>query len=97
MKLHFSKDSDGHVLVHIGDRPFVTKDYIEMIHEVKNKQKIEAEFTEDISDDEKESVNAMLKEINQIGKTSTTAKKAKKSEEGLDYPKDDIDPDNIPF
>lgn len=95
MKLVFSKDFDGSVLVHVDDKPFTQTDYIKMIHQIKDKQIIEAEFTADITPDEQDRVNAMLKEINQAG-VESKSKKAKKQDE-IEYPKEDINPDDIPF
>ena len=66
MKLKFEKNKDGIISVKVGDRNFATKDYIQMIKDIKSEEKIEAEFGDDITQEEQDSVNSMLEEINKI-------------------------------
>ena len=69
MKLHFDKNTDGEIFAQVDGKDFSTKDYIRMIKEIKNKERIEADFGEQITQDEKERVNEMLMEINLVGQS----------------------------
>lgn len=69
MKLKFEKTKDGAISVKIGDRSFTTKDYIQMIKDIKNEEKMEAEFGDGITQEEQNSVNSMLDEVNNIKET----------------------------
>lgn len=91
MKLHFDRKGGGEVVVQVDGKDFTTVDYIKMIKEVKKDGKIEADFSEQISQDEKDSVGAMLKEINRINQ------KQEEAEPNIEYPEQDINPDDIPF
>lgn len=67
MKLKFIKNSDGEITVIVDEKVFDTTDYLNMIIAVKNSTKIEVEsFDESISEEEKDSINKMLKKINEI-------------------------------
>lgn len=66
MKLIFQKNHKGEISVLVGDKKFSTKFYIEMIKIIRKEENIEAEFGENISEEEKEEVNGMLAEINSI-------------------------------
>jgi len=66
MKLSFDKKDSGEVFVQVEGRNFATKDYIEMIKQIKKNEEVEAEFTESITQDERNSIEAMLGEINGI-------------------------------
>jgi len=72
MKLKFQKNDDGNIKILVGDKIFSTKFYIEMIKEIKNEENIEAEFSENISEEEKKEVNAMLAKINNIRENDTS-------------------------
>lgn len=67
MKLTFIKNSAGEIVVKVKGENFVTRDYIEMVKQVKANKPIEAEFDKEITKEEKDSVNLMLGEINKIG------------------------------
>lgn len=71
MKLKFEKSEEGEISVKIEDRNFVTKDYIQMIKDIKSDEKMEAEFSEEITQEEQNSVNSMLDEINKIKEVAT--------------------------
>lgn len=85
MKLKFTKDKDGEISVKIGEKDFSTADYINMIKEIKSKKEIEAEYGDDISEDEIDSVKSMLKDINNIKETDVSKNEEK------------INPEDIPF
>jgi hypothetical protein len=73
MKLHFDKKEDGEIYAQVEGKDFSTKDYIQMIKEVKSEKKIEASFGKQITQDEQDSVKEMLVEINQINKEDTVS------------------------
>lgn len=74
MKLEFTKNEDGEIFVKIGLKEFSNEDYIRMIKEIKSGKKIEANFGDNISKDEQDSVLLMLKSINNIKTTGDNAK-----------------------
>ena len=74
MKLEFTKNEDGEIFVKIGLKEFSNEDYIRMIKEIKSAKKIEANFGDNISKDEQDSVLLMLKSINNIKTTGDNAK-----------------------
>ena len=84
MKIKFNQNKDGKIVVEIDNKAFVTKDYLQMIKEIKSNNKIEAEFTETISQDEQKIVNQMIEKINKI-------KEAEIKEDG------EVNSDDIPF
>lgn len=94
MKLKFEKSENGVISVKIGDNDFVTKDYIKMIKDIKNGEKIEAEFGDNISKEERDSVSSMFKDINSIKETSADENKEAAA---IEYPEGDINPDDLPF
>lgn len=91
MKLKFEKNEIGEIFVRIGEKDFSTADYIKMIEEVKDKKKITAEFGENISEEDQNSVNSMLIEINSIGKKDSIKKEESDEEE------EQISAEDIPF
>ncbi len=73
MKLKFRKNEKGEILVEVDGKSFSTKDYIEMIKEIKNEKKIEAEFEKNITNDERNYVESMLNDLNKINETTDNA------------------------
>ena len=97
MKLKFEKNENEEIFVKINGEDFFTKDYIEMIKEVKKEKKIEAEFGENITEEEQKSVESMLKDINDIKELGYKEDKNEglESEDGEEG--DEIKIEDIPF
>ena len=68
MKLHFDKKEDGEIYVQINGKDFSTKDYIQMVKDIRDEKKIEASHGKQITQEEQDSIKEMLVEINQINK-----------------------------
>lgn len=67
MKLKFTRNENGEVVLLVDQEPFCTEHYLEMVKSVKEKVEIEVEdFGDDITHDEQESIKKMIKEINEI-------------------------------
>ena len=67
MKLQFSKSKDGEVILSVDGSPFDTTMYLKMVKLIKNGEAIEVdEFEKNISQDERDSITSMVKEINEI-------------------------------
>jgi len=86
MNLIFNKDKDGKILVTIDGKDFTTKDYISMIKEIKEGKDIKVSFDGDVSSEEKENINSMISDINNI-----------KEIDKIKIDESDIDPESIPF
>lgn len=94
MKLRFGKNKKGEFFVKVNEKDFSTKDYIEMIKKVKNKEKIEVEFEEGIAIEEQSNIESMINEINNI--KGTDFKKQEREKENADQ-NDEIKIEDIPF
>ncbi len=67
MKLKFTRNGNGDVILLVDQEPFSTEHYIDMVKSIKEKVEIEVEdFGDDITHDEQESIKKMIKEINEI-------------------------------
>lgn len=66
MILLFEKNENEEIQVKINGGEFSSKDYIDIIKAVKGGVNIEARFSDDILEEDKESVNQMISRINQI-------------------------------
>jgi len=86
MNLIFNKDKDGKILVTIDGKDFTTKDYINMIKEIKEGKDIKVSFDGDVSSEEKENINSMISDINNI-----------KEIDKIKIDESDIDSESIPF
>lgn len=66
MKLIFSKDENNNLSIQMATGTIVDEfSYINMIKElIKNNKFDETEYSENITDKERETINSMLKEIN---------------------------------
>ena len=85
MKLRFDKKEDGEVTVQIEGADFTTKDYVKMIKVLKGKGKVEALYSDKITDEEQLNINEMIAEINNIPNENVIDKS------------DDEDSDDLPF
>lgn len=90
MNLKFDRSDSGEITVEINGKGMRSADYITIIKEVKEGKNIEAEYGSGVTAEEKLSIEGMLKEINGIDLNS-------QSEGSIQYPEDDIDPEDIPF
>ncbi|MBT4516998.1 MAG: hypothetical protein HOC78_03805 [Candidatus Komeilibacteria bacterium] len=95
MKLRFEKNKDGEIIVKVDEKTFSTKDYIEMIKEIKNEKKIDAEFGSDITEEEEISVKSMLESINNIEEADY--QETNSVDESVGEDEEEINPDDIPF
>lgn len=66
MKLNFKKEENGAINIAVGGTEFSTTDYIEIIKNLKDGDRIEVDFEGDVSEEEKDSINSMIEEINKI-------------------------------
>ncbi|MEY4440458.1 MAG: hypothetical protein RLY49_84 [Candidatus Parcubacteria bacterium] len=66
MKLKFLKKENDEIYIMIGEKEFSSNDYVDMIKEIYSNEKVEVEFSSDITSEEQESVNFMIAEINKI-------------------------------
>lgn len=71
MKLKFDKNTKEETIVTVGDNNFVSQNYIEMIKDIHAGNLIEVEFGEKIDQDEINSINAMVKKLNEINSQDT--------------------------
>lgn len=94
MKLKFEKNKKRETFVKVDGKDFSTKDYIEMIKKIKNKEKIEVEFEEDITTEEQGNIESMINEINSIKEFDF--KEQEREEENTDQ-YDEIKMEDIPF
>ena len=95
MKLRFEKNKDGEIIVKVDEKTFSTKDYIEMIKEIKNEKKIDADFGSDITEEEEISVKSMLESINNIEEADY--QETNSVDESVGEDEEEINPDDIPF
>ena len=87
MKLKFEKNKNGEITIKVDGKDFSTKDYIQMIKKIKNEEKIEPEFGGNITEEEQNSVNSMIDDLNNIKESKVDESEAK----------EEINVDNIPF
>lgn len=66
MKLKFDKNEAGEILMTADGDSFASQDYIEMIKHLHVGTKVEVEFGENITEEEQNSINGMVKAINAI-------------------------------
>ncbi|MBW3020883.1 hypothetical protein KY334_06310 [Candidatus Woesearchaeota archaeon] len=66
MKLNFKKEENGEINIAVEGTEFSTADYIEIIKNLKDGNRIEVDFEGDVSEEEKDSINSMIEEINKI-------------------------------
>ncbi len=65
MELEFNKN-EGVISIKINDQEFTTRDYTLMIKEIKDKNTIVARYGEEITEEEKKTIDSMLTQINKI-------------------------------
>lgn len=90
MKLKFDKNPKGETIVTADGCNFVSQNYIDMIKKIYAGIPIKVEFGEKITKDEQDSINIMIKALNEIG---TLDDDTTQEYETID----DINPDDIPF
>lgn len=93
MKLRFTKN-EGKISVKVENKDFSTADYIEMVKQIKSGTVVEVECGEGITAEEEDSIKRMAGELNGIkdGKANVA-----RSPVHIQYPSDDINPEDIPF
>lgn len=90
MKLKFDKNLKEETIVTVDGSNFVSQNYIDMVKEIHAGTPIEVEFSEKITQEEQNSVNAMIKKLNEINKQNID------TDQGFE-PVDDINSEDIPF
>lgn len=90
MKLKFEKNENGEISARVAGKDFSPKDYIEMVKEIKNNEEIEVEFGEGLTEEEMDSVNSMIEDINNI--TTINSEEIEDSREG-----NKVELDDVPF
>ncbi len=66
MKLEFKKNESEEVIVETDGEVFVSQSYIKMIKNLHKGTKVKVAFDDKFTPEEKDSVNAMIKKINNI-------------------------------
>jgi hypothetical protein len=99
MKLIFKKNEIGEISVKHNTKDFSSQDYIKMIKHINDDEKIQIDYEGDISDQEKTSINLMIfglnnvkSEINEVNNEAIIP-----DNDLIEYPEEDIDPEDIPF
>lgn len=97
MKLKFTKDEDGEILLTMNGKKFDTNHYLEIVKNIKDEKELELDdFDETISQGEQESIKEMIKEINLIS-TRNEDENLSSNEDSKYSESEDINPDDIPF
>jgi len=97
MKLKFEKSEIGETIVTVDGKNFVSQNYIELIKQLYAGTEVEVEFGEDITTEEQNSINEMVKTINTIDTKTEVTKNNEVADVTPDYPEEEINPEDIPF
>lgn len=89
MKLKFDKNSKEETIVTVDGSNFVSQNYIDMVKEIHAGTLVEVEFSEKITQEEQDSINTMIKKLNETNNQD--------NESIQEYIDDDINPEDIPF
>lgn len=88
---------DGDIVLFINGKVFKSNDYIEIIKNITNKEKLlEPQFDGEFSDTEKEKIRDMVQKIHEIGSVNLEKDENDKVKD-MESEHDDIDSDNISF
>lgn len=81
MKLKFEKNKSEEIIVSADGNSFTSQNYIDMIKQLHEGNKLDIEFGEGVSDSEKESINKMVETINTLD-TKTDSDVQESNDEG---------------
>lgn len=95
MNIQFSRNADGAVVANVNGHTFSSSDYIEIVKLLHSGEKITAEFSTEITTEEKDSLNKMIDSINGIG--LKVDKPLAETSVATTYPEEEINPEDIPF
>lgn len=91
MKIKFEKNSKDEVVVTADGHNFASQNYIDMVKEIHAGKKLEVEFGKNVTPEEKNSINEMVKVLNSID-----TKKDIDPVEEMENP-EEINIEDIPF
>jgi uncharacterized protein (DUF2344 family) len=96
MKLKFTRKKNGEISLTINDKDFNTDDYLKIIKEIYNGNKIELDdFDDSITEEEQASIKKMIEKINSI-KDESLIDETEENDDA-DINGENINSDSIPF
>ena len=95
MNIQFLRSTEGGVIANINEHTFSSSDYIEIVKLLHSGEKITAEFSAEISTEERDSLNKMIDDINRVELKIDQPLTA--TSVATTYPQEEINPEDIPF